>query len=487
MKVLFVASENSPFAQVGGLSQVISFLTRSLRKSGTDARVFMPKYGTIRPKFKMDMVLEGLHVPAEKILHQKFSELICNVKQSKPHPLYTPTYFLENREYYELRANAYGYTDEHIRFYLLSSGCLEWLLYNQKNNGWMPDIIHAHDWHTGYLVELIKRHPRYKSLRHIKVLFTVHNFLYQGNYEFRFAARPDTGRTPLLSIFDPKTQQQNPLLRGVIHADLVNTVSAKHASEVQTKEFGEGLHRHFKKYSYKITGLANGIDTKEMDPAHDKLIAANYSPTNLRPRVKNKLNLQRMLGLEVNADIPLVGFVGRLSAQKGLGLIMQVLDHKEQLPPSQFAFVGGGDAQYAHELQSLAQTNPKSIAACLHLDFTLSRKMFAGCDILLIPSNFEPGGIVAMEALRYGAVPIASDTGGLSETIIPFTTDKLNGNGFLHRRKDVWGLYAALTQALTLYQVPAEWKKIVRNAMRADHSWDNTAKKYLKLYRSILK
>lgn len=487
MKILFVASENAPYAQVGGLSQVISFLARSLKKSGADTRIFMPKYGVIKPrKYKMSVILEGLEVPTGHTHGPNPQKLICNVKKIAKPGIYAPTYLLENKEYFELRANAYGYSDDQIRFYLLSLGALEWLLSNQKSKQWLPDVIHAHDWHTGYLVESIKKNPRYKPLRHIKVLYTIHNFLHQGNHDFRFSANPDTGKTPLLPCFDTNMRLQNPLLRGVIYADHVNTVSKKHASEVQTKEFGEGLQKYLKKYSFKLSGIANGIDTTEMDPLKDKHVKFHYSASKLGARLKNKSVLQKAFGLPLIPDIPLVAYIGRYSAQKGIELILRALEHIGELPEAQYIFLGGGDASYCTELSNLASEHPKRISAKLQLDFKLSRKLFAGSDIVLIPSRFEPGGIVAMEALRYGAVPLASNTGGLTESVIPYSPENKTGNGFLHKRKDLWSFYTQLVSALQLYHIKPEWNRLIQNGMRADHSWDNTAKKYVKLYKELL-
>ncbi len=487
MKILFVASENAPYAQVGGLSQVISFLSRSLKKTGIDSRIFMPKYGIVKKqRYKLDLVLEGLKVPTGHTSGSHPKELTCNVKKIAKPGIYAPTYLLENQEYFELRANAYGYSDEHIRFWLLSLGALEWLLDNNTQGKWIPDIIHAHDWHTGYLVESLKKNPRYKPLRHIKVLFTVHNFLFQGNHDFRFSSSPDTGREPLLPVFDGKMKEQNPLLRGIIYADHVNTVSKKHASEVQTKEFGESLQKYLKKYSHKLSGIANGIDTTEMDPAKDKHVRFHYSASKLDARLKNKSVLQKAFGLPPISDIPLIAYVGRYSAQKGIELILRALEHINELPEAQYIFLGGGDASYCTELSNLANEHPKRVGVKLQLDFKLARQLFAGSDIVLMPSRFEPGGIVAMEALRYGAVPIASNTGGLSETVIPYSPELKTGNGFLHKRKDLWSFYTQLVCALQLYQVKPEWTRIIQNGMRADHSWDNTAKKYTKLYNELL-
>lgn len=488
MKILMVASENSPYAQVGGLSQAVSFLARAMSKLGNDVRVFIPKYAVIDTKrYTLQLDAHALAIPTGAKNSKLPKELICNVLFREQDSYCPPTYFLENREYFELRANVYGYGDEHVRFYLLSLGCLEWLLQQQETKGWVPDIIHAHDWHTGYLVEQIKKNPRYKKqLGHIKVLYTIHNFKHQGNHQYKFDPKPDTGKTDLLPILDKHMQRQNPLLRGIIYADAVNTVSRKHALEVQTKEFGEGLDSCLKKYAYKLSGIANGIDTKEMDPETDAHIASNYNAKKIARRRPNKATLQKLFKLPVADDIPVISYVGRLSSQKGVELILKTLESIEELPKSQFIFLGSGEERYYNELNKLKAKYPTRVAALFRSDFLLPRKIFAGSDILLVPSQFEPGGIVAMEGLRYGCIPVAADTGGLSETVTAFDAARGTGNGFLHERGNSTSFFVALVSALQLYAIPEVWNTLVVNALASDFSWDSTALQYQKLYKNLL-
>lgn len=491
MKILLVASENAPYASVGGLSQAIAFLAKALSKAGLDTRVFMPKYGVIdEKKYPMQVVASGLKVHAGEGGEAKRLQdlLICNVKFRDRDSVSVPTYFLENREYFELRANVYGYSDEHTRFYLLSLGCLEWLLESQRTGGWIPDIIHASDWHTGYLIEAIKTQERYKkALSKIKVLYTVHNFRHQGNFNFRYADFEDTGKKPLLSIFDPKMRLQNAMLRGVVYADWVNTVSSKHAEEVQTKEYGEGLDKYLRKYAYKLSGIANGIDTEEMNPETDKLIVSNYNLNCLEKRQKNKLDLQNYFKLPIALDVPVIGYIGRLAPQKGIDLILETLNHLEALPKCQFIFLGSGEENYYTGIKNMCEKYPTRVAAYLQRDFVIPRKIFSGADLLLVPSNFEPGGIVAMEALRYGCVPIVANTGGLSETVEEYNPATGTGNGFLHDRRDFWSFFVALIRALEFYRVPAIWKVVVKNSLAGDFSWDKTALHYINLYKNLLK
>ena len=490
MNILFVAAENAPYAQVGGLSQAVSFLARAVKKQGHDVRVFMPKYGVIKTqKFPMEVDMLALSVPTTGRPKGKFpTRLVCNVLRRMDDKIFVPNYFLENLEYYELRANVYGYADEHIRFYLLSMGCLEWLLEQHRLGAWLPDIIHAHDWHTGYLVNALKTKHRYKAvLGHIKVLYTVHNFKHQGNFDFKYAPKPATGKGPLLPMFHPGMQMQNPMLRGLLSADRVNTVSLTHAMEIQTSEFGEGLQEHLKKLGRRFSGIPNGVDVKTMNPATDSHIVSRYTEKSLEKRKPNKLALQKYFKLPVDQSIPVVSYIGRLATQKGIETIFAALEHLDSFPKVQFIFLGGGDDVFRSELARLVKAHPKQIAAVLHGDFILPRKIFAGSDILLMPSTFEPGGIVAMEALRYGCVPLVADTGGLSETVQPFNPVTLTGNGFLHVRKDTWSFVVMLAAALQLYAIPAIWKHIVKNGMAGDFSWDHTALKYNQLYTELLK
>lgn len=488
MKVLMVASENSPFAQTGGLSQVVSYLSRAEGYIGLDTRVFIPKYGVIdEKKFELQMNTENLAVPTGHGKNTEYPEfLYCNVKFKDQDEFIAATYFLENREYYELRANVYGYSDEHIRFALLSYGCLEWILQSKAKNEWVPDIIHAHDWHTGYLIEAIKRNPRYKkALADIKVLYTIHNFKHQGNSNFRYSDEPDNGKEALKPMFDEGMRKQNPMLRGIINADKVNTVSHKHAQEVQTKEYGEGLDKYLRKYSAKLSGIANGIDTLQMSPETDKHIVAKYNSESLQGRKVNKADLQKHFNLPVEENIPVIAYIGRLAPQKGIEVILKTIEHIDDLPPCQFIFLGSGAENYYTEIKSLTENYPNQVAAHLKGDFLIPRKIFSGGDMLLVPSVFEPGGIVAMEALRYGCVPIVADTGGLSETVEHFNIRTMEGNGFLHQPKNFWSFFIAFISALQVYQDKSIWQQIVKNGMVSDFSWDKTASLYKKLYEQL--
>ncbi|OGK26121.1 hypothetical protein A3D80_01455 [Candidatus Roizmanbacteria bacterium RIFCSPHIGHO2_02_FULL_40_13b] len=509
MKVLFLGAEVAPFVTVGGLSQVMYFLPRALNEKGNDVRIFMPKYGSIDSsqskktrKWKLKKEIEKLNVPIENIQSKskiKTSQgvLICNIKSYPKTRKTVHTYFLENREYYELRANLYGYNDDHVRFALLSKGCLEWLMIMEEycakkdKRGWMPDVIHCNDWHTGYFVELARTSKRYaKFLARIPVVFTVHNFLYQGNYDFQYGNHKerDTGKTLLAPLLSPKLQLQNALLRGIINADIVNTVSPTYAIEVQTPQYGAGLENILQSIRGKFTGILNGLDTKEFNPATDPIIHKKYSSVNFSTkRLENKLDLQRLFSLEPNPRNLLLAISGRLSQQKGLDILLKIIPHLlSQRKNIQLLVLGSGSEQYRDHISRLAKEYPKQIGLHLRSDFRLPRKFFSGVDMILIPSTFEPGGIVALEALRYGAVPLVRRTGGLNDIVVDFDPVKKTGNGFSFINNDPWDFFATIIEALAVYKQPVLWEQLVSNCMSYDFSWKYSATQYQNLYKNVI-
>lgn len=500
MKILFLSAEVGPFVKVGGLSQVMYFLPRALTKQGHDVRIFMPKYASIDDKknkqyWKLKKEIEGLLVPIENVETKSKSlssqeSILCNIKSYPKTRNTSYTYFLENREYYELRANMYGYKDDHVRFALLSKGCLEWLLAMDKK-GWMPDVIHCNDWHTGYFIELARQSKRYSDvLAKIPIVYTVHNFLFQGNYDFRYGSheKHDTGVTPLASLLSPKLQMQNALLRGILYADAVNTVSPTYAIESQTPEYGCGLEAVLQSVRGKLAGILNGLDIKEFNPETDPIIYKKYSISNFLPlRRENKRDLQRLFSLEENPDSFLFAITGRLSQQKGWDLLLEVLPHVFATRKDvQLIILGSGDERYRDLIISLQKLYPSRIGLHLRSDFRLPRKLFSGVDSILMPSTFEPGGIVALEALRYGAVPLVRRTGGLNDIITDFNPATKIGNGFSFTNNDAWELFAAMIGILTVYKQPRLWEKLVHNCMSYDFSWKYSAILYEQLYSNVL-
>lgn len=485
LKVLFVSAEVAPFATVGGLSQVSYFLPKALLKKGVDIKVFLPRYGTIdEKKFPLKMVFEGLKVPAGD-----GSSLICNVKSFQASKREPEIFFLENMEYFEKRANVYGYKDEHVRFALLSRGVLEFLkkgkIGKKRKRAWLPDVIHGNDWHTGFLINDLrtryKRTPRFKKMA---ALLTIHNLRSQGPFDYRYASPLDfdDGKGTLAPFFDKGFKKQNALKRGIIYAELVNTVSETYSREIITAEYGEGLDELLTEVRTKVFGVLNGLDYEEFNPATDKIIKENFSVKALDERVKNKLDLQREFDLPIDEKAPIVSFVSRLDSQKGIDLIMKIVPKLLEELEFQLIVLGEGDNRYRDFFKDLKKRFPQKVGIHLRADWTLPRKIFAGTDILLLPSKFEPGGIVVIEGMRYGAVPLVRKTGGLTDIVEEFDLEKNTGTGFAFEKYDPFILGVTLVRALEIYKIGQLWRGLVRRSMLKDFSWDKVAEGYLDLY-----
>ncbi len=481
-KILFVAAEVAPYASVGGLGQVIYFLARALKKQGHDVRIFMPKYGYMdESKYKTTMVWPGLAVPTGG----KENPLICNVKLYTPNKSEVPVYFLENMEYYEKRANVYGYIDDHIRWGLLTKGALEFL----RHSDWVPDVINCADWHTGHIPNYLKTvYQSDEKLSKIATVFSIHNIYHQGTFDHRFLSDLDydDGRSPIAPFFSERLKLQNFMRRGIMYADIVNTVSENYAKEILTAEYGEKLDPLLKEVRTKLYGVLNGLDYDEFNPATDKIIYANYSRAKLESRLKNKLALQREFNLPEDKDVPVIGMVGRLDEQKGFDLLMKILEPLVTEYGVQFVSVGGGDARYRTFLQEMSQAYPKNVAVHLFPNFTLPRHVFAGADIFLIPSKYEPFGITAIEAMRYGAIPLVRKTGGLADTVKDYDPKTETGTGFVFSNYDHLALFGAIIRSLEVYKHASAWKALTKRSMGADFSWETSALRYIELYTKAI-
>ncbi|OIP97392.1 starch synthase [candidate division WWE3 bacterium CG09_land_8_20_14_0_10_39_24] len=483
-KVLIVGAEVSPYASVGGQARVLSYLSKALRELGVDARVFMPKFGFIDEKeYKMELVHKNLAVPTGHVKNRP-KELICNVK-SYTLEGYAPTYFLENMEYYEKRANVYGYSDDPIRWALLSRGVLEFL----RKSDWVPDIIHANDWHTGLIPNFLKTvYEDDIKLSNIPSVFTIHNLAFQGNFDHKNVSEMefDDGRSVISAFFNKRLKMQNFMRRGIIYASAVNTVSETYSREILTPEYGERLDNLLMELRSKLFGIVNGIDYSEFDPQTDKFLAKNYNPSTLKSRALNKTALQKEFGLAEDSSIPVLAYEGRLDLQKGLDLIFAVLWPLLRDFNVQFVQVGGGSGHYVEILKKLKAMFPEKVGIHPLPNFTLPRLIFAGADIMLMPSRFEPCGIVQLEAMRYGCIPIVRATGGLGDTVKDFNPDTKEGTGFVFKGYDKWQFFAQVVRALETYRHKEIWKKLQVNAMKSDFSWEKSAAEYLKFYEKAL-
>lgn len=483
LKLLVVATEASPFASIGGAAQVVSHLSKSLDELGLDVAVFIPKFGFIpEEKYEIQMCCEGLKVPTGD---ETVPYLICNVKEAKFPSSGVRVFFLENQEYYEKRANVYGYNDDPTRWALLSRGVLEFI----KKCNFVPDVIHCNDWHTGLIPNLIKTvYKKDPIVSKIATVFTIHNLAYQGMFDHRHVSEMnfDDGKSDIVSFFDPRLTHQNFMKRGILYADVVNTVSKTYSKEILTAELGEGLDKLLLELKGKLFGIINGIDYEEMNPKTDKLIAKNYDIDSLELRQINKQSLQQEYDLPVEKDTFLLGFVGRLDGMKGVDLLIRTLRYALRDYPIQFVQVGGGDGGLVEQLTKLKTDFPTKVGIHTFPNFSLPHLLFAGCDALVYPSRFEPCGIVQLEAMRYGAIPIVRKVGGLADTVQDFNSGTGEGTGFVFSSFDEYALYGQLIRAYENYKNKPVWNIVQKNAMRADYSWAFSATEYVKLYKTAI-
>lgn len=483
LNILIVGPEVAPYASVGGVSRVLAHLAKAFIQTGHDARVFMPKFGSVdEDKYDLKMLHEGLKVPTSG---DKKPYLVCNVKvhQAKGH---APVYFLENREYYELRANVYGYADDPVRWALLSRATLEFL---RCCSDWQPDVIHANDWQTGAIPNYMKTVYKGNEISgDIASIYTIHNLNYQGMFDHKNISDLDfdDGKSEIAGLFDERLLKQNFMRRGIMYADIVNTVSPTYAREIRRPEYGEGLDRLLTEVRSKVFGVLNGIDYEEFDPGTDKLIEETFDLHTLVKREESKKALQQEFDLKDNLEVPIIGYVGRLASQKGLDLLMQVIDPLMRDFEAQFVFVGEGDGGIASGIREMQKKYPQKVGAHLMFDPDLPRLVFAGSDIMAMPSRFEPGGIVALEAMRYGAIPLVHATGGLVDSVEDYDPNTDEGYGFMFRNYDPWSLFAQIVRALETYRNKKTWRELQKRAMQQDNSWEARANEYVELYEKAI-
>ncbi|MGC8786490.1 MAG: glycogen synthase [Anaerolineae bacterium] len=473
LKILYLAAEVVPFAKTGGLADVAGSLPKAIRALGHDIRVAMPRYGRIDPiKFGLKEVLPAFPVPMDKQMEE------AAVLQGTISPD-VPVYFIENAKYYD-RDGIYMYPDDAERFIFFCRSALEML----KRLDWRPDIIHCNDWHTAIIPNWLK--TVYKDdpfFAQTATVYTIHNLAYQGIFGYRVLEI--AGIAEYGFMYHPEmadlTEVVDFMARGIFFADVINTVSEKYAQEILTPEFGEKLDPLLHDRRDRLFGILNGIDYEVMNPATDKYIAQNYDVEHLDKRVQNKLALQQQANLKQDANIPLIGIISRLTDQKGFDILGDVLDHVLDLD-LQLIVLGTGDPHY-HELFSrIAQAYPGKAAVFLTFNAELAQRIYAGTDMFLMPSRFEPCGLGQMIAMRYGSVPIVRATGGLADTVKDFDPRTGEGNGFSFVRYDRWALFATIVRALENYKYKDTWRRLQVKGMTADFSWNASARKYVDLY-----
>ncbi len=485
LRLLFVAPEAAPFAKVGGLGEVMRSLPIALRELGHDARVFLPKYATIElEKYPLHLELEGLR-PASLDEEDPYGLFVSNVLRYDDDSGKTTAYFLENMEYYEKRANVYGYSDDAIRWALLSRAALEFL----KHSPWHPDVIIACDWQSGLIPNYF--HTIYKddpTLSSMAIVFSIHNLSFQAMFDHRFVSEMDydSGRETIPPFNDPRLLKLNFMRRGIMYADIINTVSPTYAQEIITFEYGEGLHELLSERRSRLSGILNGIDTELYDPETDPAVPFHYGIKTLGLKTKNKSALQQKFNLPIRDDVPLFGIVSRLTDQKGFSLLIDAAEPLLENFDIQLIVVGSGEGHLMTFFQELAKKYPDKVGIYLNYDETLAHMVYAGVDTIIIPSRFEPSGLTQMEAMRYGTVPIVRKTGGLADSVIDYNPANKTGTGFVFEKFDNHAFYGVMVRAIETYRYPEFWRDIQKRTMMSNFSWTKSAHEYIELFKKAM-
>jgi starch synthase len=485
LRILFVATESAPFAKVGGLASVMHSLPSALIRLGHDVRVMIPRYLSIDDKqFSLQMDFKGLSVPTGD--ENGPSHLVCNVKRCDSADSGVTAYFLENQEYYEQRANVYGYADDPSRWSLLCRGALEFV---RMKGDWTPDVIVCSDWQTALIPNLLKTvYAKDPVLSRVSSVLSIHNLYFQAMFDHRFVSEMDfdDGHSAVPGITDPRVSKINWMRRGILHADAINTVSPTYAREIMTREYGELLDELLRERKAVVSGILNGVDYSVWNPEEDSLIAIPYSEKDIEKRAKNKNVLQERFGLPVENDVFLVAIVSRLAKQKGFDLLMPVLPNLLSELPMQLVVVGEGESEVMGFFHGLETQYPTQVATHLKHDAVLPHTVFAGADVLVVPSRFEPCGLTPMEAMRMGTIPIVRKTGGLADQVEDYRPSDHTGTGFLFEKFDSTSFMISFIRAFENFRDKEKWQSLQKRAMAKDFSWERSAKKYVTLFQRAI-
>ena len=474
MKVLYVASEALPFMASGGLGDVAGSLPQALRKRLIGCRVVMPLYDTIKQELKDKMTfVTNISVPVA------WRRQYCGIFQAKHEGV---IYYLIDNQYYFKRDTIYGHYDDAERFTFFARAVLEIL----PVVDFKPDIIHCNDWQSAltpvFYTTLYSKDPWYQG---IKTVFTIHNIQYQGTYGMELVGDV-IGLNPADTSVVEYDGDVN-FMKGAIEcADKVTTVSPSYAGEILDPWYSHGLDTILRERQWKLQGILNGIDVDNYNPETDKAIVKNYTVKDVKVgKAENKKALQKEMGLPQRADTPIIGLVSRLVSHKGLDLIKGILDELLSTTDVQVAVLGSGDWQYENFFREMQAKYPDKLAVTIGFIPALSRKVYAGSDLFLMPSKSEPCGLSQMIALRYGTVPIVRETGGLRDSI----TDSGDGqgNGFTFKTYNAHDMLGAIRRATAAYWDKDNWDVLVERAMNCDLSWGKSANEYIKMYKDLLK
>lgn len=477
IRVLLAASEALPFAKTGGLGDVVGSLPRALRHAGAKVSVIMPNYGTIPENYRSQMrhvmnfyvplVWRNVYCGIEKLTHQGVD-----------------FYFIDNQDYF-FRDSLYGYFDDGERYAFFSKAICEAIAQLPEL---ACDVLHCNDWQTALApVFLRELYQESEACRNIKTIFTVHNVMFQGQLSDSLLSEvlgldsiPAAARQ-----LRSDAQSINYMKAALLYSDTISTVSPTYAKELQMPFYGGGLDGLFRQRSWALHGILNGIDIDEWDPAHDKTIAQTYTADDFAGKAACKKALQQELGLRVDAELPLIVMVGRLTNQKGLGLVRYAMDRLMH-SGVQMAILGTGDAEQEEAFRYFDATYGDMLCARITFDGALAHRMYAAGDMLLMPSEFEPCGLAQMISMRYGTLPVVRKTGGLADSVVAYNAETGEGTGFNFVNMNADEMADCILAACDLFKTDkTTWKSLMLQAMGTDFSWDRAAQDYMNMYYEL--
>ena len=471
MRVLICASEGTPFAKTGGLADVIGALPNALKQNGCDARVIMPYYKKIKEKniayYKgYSFVRIGQELEYVGVFHSIYNGI--------------DFYFIDNDKYFN-RDTLYGHTDDGERFAFFDFAVLEAI----KVIDFFPNIIHCNDWQTGLIPYILKTNY-YNDYRYqlTKTVYSIHNIQYQGNYSMEMMKILFMPYSPSIE-FDGCI---NLMKTGIMEANKITTVSPTYKDETLTDEYGYRLNNVLGMRYYDYSGILNGIDVNKYNPETDNNIYCNYSIMDVLEKKKiNKAKLLQEFGLDSNADCPLFGLVSRLADQKGIDLLMPIMDDVIHYSNAKFILMGSGNKEYEDYFKYLEGKYPDRFKCYIGYSDQIAQKIYAGADIFLMPSKFEPCGLGQLIAMRYGTIPLVRETGGLKDTVIPYNKFTKEGTGFTFKRFDAWDLKDTMFRAMDVYNNDREaWNGLIKQGMEKDYSWNSSALVYMDLFNKLV-
>jgi starch synthase len=478
MKILHITPELAPWSKAGGLGDAAAGLVKAIAAEGHDVRIATPLYGSVPDREKMTTLIVSLSVDVSG----DAAKAKCRVLQLKVAER-CEAWFIEHAEYYGAREVYPAREDTAERAAYFGRAALDACL----ATGWVPDIIHCHDWTTSLVPVLLKYNLKNTALGRAASVLTIHNLQHQGLLSRRilsFLKLPE-------SLFHADQLEcfggVNYLKGGILHATRVTTVSPTYAQEIQTSEYGFGLDDVVRRRTKDLDGILNGVDRDEWDPESDPHIAKKFSAKDIKGKVDCKLDLQKQFNLKLDPKIPLIGVVSRLWDQKGLDLALGALPKFLRTGKIQFVLLGSGDDALENSFKKIAEDFPHAAAVRIGYDNGLSHRIEAGADFFLMPSRFEPCGLNQLYSMAYGTVPIVRATGGLADTVTPWNSGSKNGTGIVFNHADTPAIEWAIGQAIELFNQPKEFSAVRLNGMKTSFTWKDAADLYIKIYKNSLK